>query len=63
MMVKKIKMMIMTTTVDDDSNRCNGDKCDADLVIMTFDLGGPYHTTAKTKEYTIIFSKMKRTMF
>ena len=56
-MVKKIAMMIMTTM------HCNRDKCDGDFVIMTFDLGGPYHTTAKTKEYTIIFSKMKRKMF
>ena len=42
MMMKKIAMMIMTTTmVDDDSNHCNGDKCDGDLMIMTFELGGP----------------------
>ena len=54
MMVKKITMMIMTTMVDDDSNHCNGDKCDGDLVIMTFDIGGPYHTKAKTKLNNIL---------
>ena len=58
MMVKNITMMIMTTMLDHDSNHCNGDKYDGDLVIMTFDLSRPYHTTAKTEEYTIlVFTK------